>query len=221
MHSDTAFFYSFVFYLFFFFPYVLRIFLKPKIDKTRALFTKKNKNSEFFKLMRQVEIECNEMSWTKGPSNTTGGGGSVAALGDFSKEIAHLSKPFDGGTFRLGGISETALQQQQHVPARVLAANAAELRLTMEDEEVLNNCGCGHHGIYQRLRPTSCATNDKFQKKEDVLYKDGSSWVNARITGVHLDDGPDNPYYTITFMRGDNNIEKQTTEERLRRREQD
>ena len=67
--------------------------------------------------------------------------------------------------------------------------------------------------VEDRKSPTS----EMFQKKEVVLYNDKSTWVSARITGVHLDDGPDKPYYTINFMRGSEEIEKQTTNERLRR----
>lgn len=35
--------------------------------------------------------------------------------------------------------------------------------------------------------------------------------------GVHLDDGPDKPYYTIEFEREGEKIEKQTMSERVKR----
>ncbi|GMI30550.1 hypothetical protein TeGR_g7297 [Tetraparma gracilis] len=53
-----------------------------------------------------------------------------------------------------------------------------------------------------------------------VLYNDRvvspSHWVPAVVTGVHLDDGPDDPYYTVEFRRGGEKVEKQTQPERIR-----
>jgi len=42
------------------------------------------------------------------------------------------------------------------------------------------------------------------------------TWVPCEITGVHLDDGPEDPYYTIRFNRGEESMEKQTQPDRLR-----
>ena len=43
---------------------------------------------------------------------------------------------------------------------------------------------------------------------------DPSLWVPCLIVGVHFDDGPEKPYYTIRFDRGGEEIEKQTQVER-------
>lgn len=64
-----------------------------------------------------------------------------------------------------------------------------------------------------------------FAKKQRVEYNDrvvsADTWVPAQVIGVHLDDGPENPYYTIAFQRtrdGETeDMEKQTQPERIRR----
>ena len=66
-----------------------------------------------------------------------------------------------------------------------------------------------------------------YAKKQRAEYNDrvvgDDVWVSCQIVGVHLDDGPDKPYYTIKFVRdrGDGsereNMEKQTQPERIRR----
>jgi hypothetical protein len=57
-----------------------------------------------------------------------------------------------------------------------------------------------------------------FIKKQSAryLHKASKRWFDAHVVGVHLDDGPDNPYYTIKYQSTDGEwIEKQTTQERL------
>uniref|UniRef100_A0A7S2JSX7 Uncharacterized protein n=1 Tax=Leptocylindrus danicus TaxID=163516 RepID=A0A7S2JSX7_9STRA len=70
-----------------------------------------------------------------------------------------------------------------------------------------------------------------FVKKQKVLYyhKSNDKKYYAVIVGVHFDDGPDRPYYTIKYQRPDTivdengvehvtgnlEIEKQTTPDRL------
>jgi hypothetical protein len=71
-----------------------------------------------------------------------------------------------------------------------------------------------------------------FVKKQRVryLHKATEQWFEAHIIGVHLDDGPDKPYYTIKYKKydvavGDDGnevisetiMEKQTTPDRLER----
>ena len=78
-------------------------------------------NGEFFKLMRQIERECNELDWTQGVGLTNDG----------------VSERYDlGGSYRLGG---TAV----NLPMRELTARAAMMRLTSEEEEIQLHCGCG------------------------------------------------------------------------------
>ena len=61
----------------------------------------------------------------------------------------------------------------------------------------------------------------QFAKKQKAEYNDrvvsNDTWVPCVIVGVHLDDGPDKPYYTIEFFRKGEKIEKQTMSERVRR----
>mmetsp|Transcript_22662 Transcript_22662/g.33460 ORF Transcript_22662/g.33460 Transcript_22662/m.33460 type:complete len:214 (-) Transcript_22662:65-706(-) len=65
-----------------------------------------------------------------------------------------------------------------------------------------------------------------FVKGQHVQYdcKISKKWCDATVIGVHFDDGPDEPYYTIQLRRpkyrpestGFETIEKQTTGSRLR-----
>jgi len=83
-------------------------------------------DGKFFQLMRQIEQECNKLDWTQGQGLAP-----------------HLDGDTDtvtGGTYRLGGGD---LSQGHALPARELAARAAMLRLTTEEEEIYQNCGCG------------------------------------------------------------------------------
>jgi hypothetical protein len=77
----------------------------------------------FFDLMRQIEKDCTEMDWTQGTGLTS--------------NLMKANPDTEGGIFRLGG-NET----YKTMSARELAARAAELRLTAEEQEICNNCGC-------------------------------------------------------------------------------
>jgi hypothetical protein len=61
----------------------------------------------------------------------------------------------------------------------------------------------------------------QFAKRQKAEYNDrvvsDGAWVPCVVVGVHLDDGPDKPYYTIEFFRNGEKIEKQTMSERVRR----
>lgn len=85
-------------------------------------------NEEFFQLMRQIERECNELDWT--------GGAGLSAMNGDDKVSSAL---YSGGSDRLGG-SESS---QINTPVRELAARAAMMRLTAEEEEIQEHCGCG------------------------------------------------------------------------------
>jgi hypothetical protein len=58
-----------------------------------------------------------------------------------------------------------------------------------------------------------------YPKHSHLLYSDRStqppSVVPCTVVSVHLDNGPDEPYYTIRFLRGGEIIEKQTQPDRL------
>ena len=87
-------------------------------------------DGKFFQLMRQVEAECNEMDWTRG----------AGLVGIDEESPATL---FEGGAFRLGGNSETGALSR-----RELVAQAALQRMTEEEQEIENNCGCGHKNLF-------------------------------------------------------------------------
>jgi hypothetical protein len=77
-------------------------------------------NGEFFQLMRQIERECNELDWTQG-------------AGLANEDATEL---YSGGSYRLGG-------SEANLPVRELAARAAMMRMTAEEEEIQLHCGCG------------------------------------------------------------------------------
>ena len=85
-------------------------------------------DDKFFQLMRQIERECNELDWT--------GGAGLSAMNGDDKVSSAL---YSGGSYRLGG-SESS---QINTPVRELAARAAMMRLTAEEEEIQEHCGCG------------------------------------------------------------------------------
>lgn len=91
-------------------------------------------NGDFFQLMRQIEKECQEMDWTQG---------SGLSNMDIASEEA-----VTGGAFRLGGESRA-----NKLTARELAARAAMARLSTEEQEIEENCGCGReHDLFLPTR---------------------------------------------------------------------
>jgi hypothetical protein len=99
-------------------------------------------NGQFFQLMRQVESECNDLDWTK-DGNTLGGGDGNSAY-NFGSELGESSQ-FQGGTYRLGGDMSTmphSSSSTQPLSIRELAARAAMMRLSTEEEEIQQACGC-------------------------------------------------------------------------------
>lgn len=84
----------------------------------------------------------------------------------------------------------------------------------------------------QRQREEVASAKGVFVENQRVRYffKTNETWYDAIIVGVHYDDGPDRPYYTIRYWRNsvdcnENQIdsvvrhvvEKQTTPDRLER----
>jgi hypothetical protein len=83
---------------------------------------------DFFQLMRQVERECTSLDWTRGA------GVSSLPVGGVNL--------YEAGTYRLGGGSTEAA-----TPLRELAAQAAIERMTKEEEEIQEHCGCGRQDL--------------------------------------------------------------------------
>ena len=84
----------------------------------------------------------------------------------------------------------------------------------------------------QRVREDQAARVGAFAMKQRVKYhhKATHTFFDAHVVGVHLDDGPDKPYYTIKYTTRDVAVdengkqdiselimEKQTTCDRLER----
>ncbi|GAX21311.1 hypothetical protein FisN_1Lh145 [Fistulifera solaris] len=67
-------------------------------------------------------------------------------------------------------------------------------------------------------RDTPCRSFNKYSKNENTIYFHKASGTNfdAKVVGVHFDDDPENPYYTIQYTARDGEkVERQTTEDRL------
>jgi WLM domain len=93
-------------------------------------------DDNFFRLMRQIEQECRELDWTNGQGTTLSNGDDMA-----------VEYQYTAGSYRLGGgerlsSAETPFPQAHRRTMRELAATAAELRLSAEDREIMQNCGC-------------------------------------------------------------------------------
>ncbi|CAB9527791.1 Ubiquitin metalloprotease fusion protein [Seminavis robusta] len=98
-------------------------------------------DGKFFQLMRQIETECTEMDWTQGEGLSAAEGGDA-------------DNAFSGGTYRLGGGGETT----NGISDREMRAQAALSRMTAEEQEIQQNCGCGREASFlpsSLLEPSS------------------------------------------------------------------
>ncbi|KAL7565257.1 hypothetical protein ACA910_014552 [Epithemia clementina (nom. ined.)] len=133
-------------------------------------------NQDFFVLMRQIEKECNELDWTQG-----------AGLSRTTESLL----PYQGGTYRLGGgEGDTSKdgtnhknstsqhhrrgqqhQQQRHLSHRELALRAALQRMTAEEQEIEQNCGCGRADVFlpEAQRPSSSTADQKESRSKDNM----------------------------------------------------
>jgi hypothetical protein len=94
-------------------------------------------DQKFFQLMRQIEKECNEMDWTQGAGLSTPDMGTTDSV-------------FEGGTYRLGGgeTSSASVNSNNPLSRREVLAQAALERMTAEEEEIQDNCGCGRQDLF-------------------------------------------------------------------------
>ena len=70
----------------------------------------------------------------------------------------------------------------------------------------------------QKKREEEARESGSFVKNQPAHYfhKSSGQWFESHVVGVHHDDDPDNPYYTIKYRSADGEqIEKQTTGDRL------
>jgi hypothetical protein len=110
-------------------------------------------DAEFFKLMRQIEKECNELDWTRDGHRS--GGFSSANPVDGGPDHDSLL----GGTYVLG--SNSSLAEPQVLSTRELAARAAMMRLSDEDKEIQEACGCFQaQPVHSESRTTAAAMED-------------------------------------------------------------
>jgi WLM domain len=103
-------------------------------------------DDNFFRLMRQIEHECHELDWTRGQGTT------LSNSDDMAVEYQYTS-----GSYRLGGgesLNSAATPTPSGRIMRELAATAAELRLSAEDREIMQNCGCHDRSDLFLPRPT-------------------------------------------------------------------
>jgi hypothetical protein len=108
-------------------------------------------DDQFFQLMRLVERECTSMDWTNGA-----GLSSVPAM---------PGTLYSGGTYRLGGSSDLEHCQQ---PLRELAAQAALSRMTEEEHDIEQNCGCGQKDLFL---PKVHNQNETLDSKDQESYQ--------------------------------------------------
>jgi WLM domain len=106
-------------------------------------------DDNFFRLMRQIEQECHELDWTNGQGTTLS-----------NRDDMVVEYHYTVGSYRLGGgdslsSAETPFPQAHRRIVRELAASAAELRLSAEDREIMQNCGCHDRSDLFLPKPTS------------------------------------------------------------------
>lgn len=118
-------------------------------------------DGKFFQLNRQIEKECNEMDWTEGEGISDGGNDSLRVP----------MQPYSGGAFRLGGNTSNGHGSAgSGDSARELRARAALGRLTAEEEEIHQHCGCGREAKFlpRGLQPNGDGTLDTAADAEDT-----------------------------------------------------
>lgn len=91
-------------------------------------------DDDFFRLMRQIERDCTSMDWTGGAGLTSASAPTTTTL-------------YSGGSFRLGG-GPSPVEDRPLLPVRELAAQAAMARMTREEEEIEQHCGCGRIDLF-------------------------------------------------------------------------
>jgi hypothetical protein len=108
-------------------------------------------DGKFFQLNRQVEKECTSLDWTNGAGLSSAGNVSDPAAGTL----------YTAGAYRLGGGDGDGAGENSpststdRASMRELAARAALMRLTAEEEEMQQNCGCGRQDLFLPRPPGS------------------------------------------------------------------
>mmetsp|Transcript_27360 Transcript_27360/g.65760 ORF Transcript_27360/g.65760 Transcript_27360/m.65760 type:complete len:383 (-) Transcript_27360:111-1259(-) len=95
-------------------------------------------DGEFFRLMRQIEEECNELDWRRDGRKSGGASSDNSAYCDETNS-------YTGGTYILGSNNHnvgTLTESSRGITKREIIARATEMRLTEEDKQIRNACGC-------------------------------------------------------------------------------
>lgn len=124
-------------------------------------------DGDFFQLNRLVEKECTELDWTKGAGlSSVGNTGAAGSLAN--------SSLYTAGTYRLGGADENTIStaDTDRASMRELAARAALMRLTAEEEEIQQNCGCGRSDLFLPRQPGSPSSSASSHPSHDPDKKD-------------------------------------------------
>jgi hypothetical protein len=134
-------------------------------------------DGDFFQLNRQVEKECTALDWTNGAGlSTNAGNAGSAAPGTL----------YTAGAYRLGGGDVDGAGENRasinnatdRASMRELAARAALMRLTAEEEEMQQNCGCGRSDLFLPRPPgspsqSSSASSNPSRHDPDKKDEDG------------------------------------------------
>lgn len=119
-------------------------------------------DGKFFKLMRQIEKECNELDWTRDGHRS--GGLSTSADSSYNGETDDYSVL--GGTYVLGSKNNSTLltNNSQGMSKRELLARATEMRLTEEEMQIQDACGC-----FENLTVVSESRTDAMDVEDDQI----------------------------------------------------
>ena len=124
---------------------------------------------------------------------------------------------------KLSDDPEDEAQQQQQQPQLAHDVDTLRQRQQHRQEEDRERRETEHRNRLiegQKDREQKASALNQYTKQQRVRYfhKTSDQWIDeAIVVGVHYDDGPDKPYYTIKYSRPEDEatIEKQTTEDRL------
>lgn len=121
---------------------------------------------------------------------------------DWCNKISLFSWLSGESTDRQSQRSKTASQKQKDLPADT------KIRYSNETKQQRP----------QQRRGEQSHSFNKYSKNDNTIYFHKASGTNfdAKVVGVHFDDDPENPYYTIQYTASDGErVERQTTEDRL------
>lgn len=181
-------------------------------------------------LFRKIaRSDCSGSTGSSSSSNTRKKTKNSSAKGDTTNqkeelESGSVSLPQCASSPPLSGDQEDETQQQQQTQFEHDAGNLQGGQQHRQDEEDDPERRETEHRNRllegQKNREQKASARNQYTKQQRVRYyhKISDQWIGeAVIVGVHYDDGPDKPYYTIKYNRPEDGstMEKQTTDDRL------